>query len=321
VALAEPQGREVFMERRHAGDTVLVTGATGRQGGAVTRRLLKRSFRVRALTRGLEKPEAEALAGLGAEVKQGDVDDPPSLEGPLRGARGVFSVQDFWESGYEGEVRQGKSLVDAARGADVPHFVQSSVGGAEWQSGVPHFECKREVEEHLRASGLPYTILRPVAFMDDWEEMREEILSGVLAQPLPPRARLQQVALEDIGVFAALAFERSGLWIEREAELAGDELTMEEMAGTFTCVTGHPVRYEQVPLERFRREFGGELAAMYGWFERYGYEADVAALRREPPGLLTLEGCLRKNGWAGAGASDGAFQEDARQRAKKEAAR
>jgi uncharacterized protein YbjT (DUF2867 family) len=309
------------MERRHAGDTVLVTGATGRQGGAVARRLLKRGFRVRALTRDPEKPEAVALAGLGAEVVRGDMDDPATLGGTVRGSRGVFSVQNFWESGYDGEIRQGKALVDAARGAGVSHFVQSSVGGAERESGVPHFECKREVEQHLLASGLPHTVLRPAAFMDDWEEMREEILSGLLAQPLPPQTRLQQVAVEDIGAFAALAFERPGAWIGREAELAGDGLTMEEMAGTFARVTGRPVRYEQVPLEEFRREFGGELAAMYEWFERYGYEADVAALRREHPGLLTLEGYLRKNGWAGAGASEGALREDARRRARKEGAR
>lgn len=101
----------------NGGPLILVSGATGNQGGAVVRRLLERGFRVRALSRDTQKPEAQALAEGGAEVVRGDLNDPASVEQAVEGVYGVFSVQNFYEGGYEGEVRQGKTLADAAKGA------------------------------------------------------------------------------------------------------------------------------------------------------------------------------------------------------------
>jgi uncharacterized protein YbjT (DUF2867 family) len=135
---------------------ILVCGATGKQGGAVARSLLERGFRVRALTRDPQKPEAQALAEQGAEVVQGDMEDRSAVDQVLvEGAYGVFSVQNFWETGYDGEVQQGKTVADAARAAGVDHFVYSSVGSAHRQTGIPHFESKWEIEEHVRQIGLP----------------------------------------------------------------------------------------------------------------------------------------------------------------------
>ena len=165
--------------------------------------------RVRGLTRNPQKPEAQALADHGAEVVQGDMEDRSSMERALEGAYGIFSVQNFWETGYDGEVQQGKTVADAAK-AGVEHFVYSSVGSAHRQTGIPHFESKWEVEEHVRLIGLPYTILRPAFLMQNWEWMREMILGGTLAQPLDPDKPFQQVAVEDIGAFAAIAFENPG---------------------------------------------------------------------------------------------------------------
>jgi uncharacterized protein YbjT (DUF2867 family) len=112
------------------GRLILVSGATGQQGGGVARSLLGRGFGVRALTRDPEKPEAKGLAALGAEVASGDLEDRSSIEGVLDGVHGVFSVQQSWETGVEGEVRQGVLLADAAKGAGVDHYVYSSVGSA-----------------------------------------------------------------------------------------------------------------------------------------------------------------------------------------------
>jgi len=139
----------------------LVVGATGKQGGAVARSLLNRGFRVRGLTRNPHKPEAQALAEQGAEVVQGDMDDRSDMDRVLEGTYGVFSVQNFWETGYDREVQQGKMVADAARAAGVAHFVYSSVGSAHRKTGIPHFESKWEVEEHVREIGLPFTIFRP----------------------------------------------------------------------------------------------------------------------------------------------------------------
>jgi hypothetical protein len=157
---------------------ILVTGATGRQGGAVARSLLGSGFAVRSLVRDPQKPGAEALAGAGTELARGDLDDPASIERALEGAYGVFSVQNFFQAGYEGEIRQGTSLADVAKAAGVSHFVYSSVGSAHRETGISHFESKRHVEEHVLSTGIPYTIVRPVFFMHNWDGTREQIIGG-----------------------------------------------------------------------------------------------------------------------------------------------
>ena len=282
------------------GRLILVSGATGQQGGSVARNLLERGFGVRALTRDPDKPEAKELAGLGAEVVSGNLEDASSIERVLDGVHGVFSVQQFFEAGYEGEVRQGVRLADAAKSAGVEHYVYSSVGSAHRQTGIPHFESKWEVEEHVRGSGVSYTVLRPVFFMQNWEYMREPILGGTLPQPLDPDKPFQMLAVEDIGVFAAMAFENPGEWIGREVDLAGDEMAMLEIADTFSRVIGRQVDYVQVPWEGFEEQMGEEATVMYRWFNDYGYEADIAALEKEHPGLLSLEQYLRGHDWENA---------------------
>jgi uncharacterized protein YbjT (DUF2867 family) len=279
---------------------IVVAGATGKQGGAVARSLLDRGFRVRGLTRNPQKPEAQALADQGAEVVQGDMEDRSAMDRVLEGAYGIFSVQNFWETGYDREVQQGKTVADAAKAAGVEHLVYSSVGSAHRQTGIPHFESKWEVEEHVREIGLPYTILRPVFFMQNWEWMREHILGGTLAQPLDPDKPFQQVAVEDVGAFAAIAFEDPDRWIGREVDLAGDEQNMTEIAETFGRVIGREVSYYQVPWNQFEEQMGEEVTVNYRWFNDVGYEADIAALRQEYPELSTFERYLRSHGWEGA---------------------
>jgi len=286
--------------RGNEGRVILVSGATGKQGGAVARSLLERGFAVRALTRNPDKAEARELADLGAEVVGGDLEDRSSIERVLDGVHGVFSVQQFQEVGIEGEIRQGVQLADAAKAAGVEHYVYSSVGSAHRDTGIPHFDSKFEVEEHVRASGVPYTVLRPVFFMQNLEFMREPILGGTLPQPLDTDRPFQMVAVEDIGVFAAMAFEDPETWIGREVDLAGDELTMPEIAATFSRVIGREVDYFQVPWEGFEEQMGEEYTVMYRWFNDYGYEADIPALRKEHPGLIPFERYLRDHGWENA---------------------
>jgi uncharacterized protein YbjT (DUF2867 family) len=288
---------------RNAERLVLVSGSTGNQGGAVARALLERGFPVRALTRDPEKPEAQALTERGTEVVQGDLEDRTSIDQALEGVYGVFSVQNFWEVGYDREVQQGTTLADAAKAAGVQHVVYSSVGSAYRGTGISHFDSKWEIEKHVRQNELPYTILRPVFFMQNWEMMRDQILDGTLAQPLDPDKPLQQLNVEDLGAFAAMAFENPDGWIGREVDLAGDELTMPEAAEAFSLVTGREVSYYQVPWDQFREQMGEEYAVMYEWFNDVGYEADILALRSEYPELTTLEQYLRGHGWEGAGSS------------------
>jgi uncharacterized protein YbjT (DUF2867 family) len=204
------------------------------------------------------------------------------------------------EAGVEGEVRQGGLLTDAAKASGVEHLVYSSVGSAHRDTGIPHFDSKFEVEEHVRASGVPYTVVRPVFFMQNWEFMREHILGGTLVQPLDPEKPFQMIDAWDIGVFAAMAFDDPGTWIGREVDIAGDELTMPEIAGTFSRVIGRNVEYVQVPWKDFEEQMGKEYTVMCRWFNEEGYEANIAALRDEYPGLSSFEQYLRAHGWENA---------------------
>jgi uncharacterized protein YbjT (DUF2867 family) len=279
------------------GRIIAVTGATGTQGGSVARKLLADGWKVRAMTRDPEKPAAQALKELGAEVVPGDLDLHSELDAAFAGAHGVFSVQNFWlpNVGFEGEVRQGKAVADAAKAAGVTHLVYSSVGSADRAPGVKHFESKWEIERYIHALGVPYTILRPVAFMDNYNWSRPYILNGVFTGfGLRPDKTLQLIAAEDIGVFAAMAFAHPQEFLGKTVEIAGDELTEQQIAETFTRVIGRPVSR----AEAQRRD--AERDAMMRFFNEVGYAADIPALRRLHPGLLTLEQYLRKNGWENA---------------------
>lgn len=270
---------------------ILVTGATGKQGGAALRHLRARGFSVRSFTRNPDKPEARALAGEGVEVFGGDLNDPESIRRAMDGVWGAYSVQ---ASRTGGEVRQGKLLADAALRSKLAHFVYSSVSAADRNTGIPHFDTKYEVEQHIRHLGIPATIIRPVFFMENWLGLRDSLHQGVLPQPLSPDRRLQMIAVDDIGAFVALAFEHPDHWRGRAFDLAGDEKSMTELAADFGRRLGREVRYQQVPWDEFEKRAGREYATMYRWFEEHGYTADIAAARREYPGLHTFERWLNE---------------------------
>lgn len=277
--------------------TILVAGATGKQGGAVARHLLKNGWTVRALTRNPDSNAAETLGKLGAEIIKGDMNDLSSLERAVTGAYGVYSVQTFMGYGPEGETRQGTNLADAAKKAKVAHFVYSSVGSANRNTGIPHFESKWTIEQHIRSIGLESTIFRPVYFMENFmmPDSRRSILKGTLAMGISPEKRLQMVAVDDIGEFASRAFDSPEDYLGKEIDLAGDELSGPEIANRFGEMLGSPVSYVQTPIEQIRT-FSQEWALMTEWFNNAGYDADIAFLRKIHPGLKTLKAWIRKTG-------------------------
>lgn len=276
--------------------TVLVTGATGGQGGAVARSLLDAGWTVRALVRDPDTPRAERLKALGAELLIGDLDDPASLRAAAQGAHGVFSVQpaDMADPHPEVEVRQGRNVADAAAAAGVAHLVYSSVGGAERGSGVAHFETKAEIEASIEAVGVPATVLRPAFFMENWLYLVPEAEHGerVGAIALDADTSLQMIALVDIGRIVADAFGAPAEFAGRKIEIAGDELTVRQVAEACTWVDGVPTRFERQPSEALRAE-APEVAKMFDWCNDKGYEADIVALRKRYPELLTFEEWLR----------------------------
>jgi uncharacterized protein YbjT (DUF2867 family) len=259
---------------------ILVTGATGRQGGAVYRHLQKKGFKLRALVRDPNSNRARQLMGYEEEAFQGNLDDPDSLIRAMDGVYGVFSVQPYSAS----EIQQGVAVIEAAKRQGVSHFVYSSVGSADEETGIPHFESKIKVEEHLRSSGLQYTIVRPVFFMENWQRgFGESIRNGQLQQPVSPTTSLQMVGVDDIGAFAVLAFEDPGKWKNRTFSLVGDELSMQQIADAFSRVTARDVKYVQVSWDQFEKNMGRELTVMYHWFDKKGFHFDIAEVRREHP--------------------------------------
>src|SRR5215213_11550645 len=224
---------------------IAVTGATGQQGGAVARKLLAEGWKVRALTRDLDKPAARELASLGAEVVPGDMDNRAELDAAFDGAYGVFSVQNFWlpNVGFEGEIRQGKNVADAVKAAGIQHLVYSSVGSAHRGLGQKHFESKWIIEQYIHSLDIPSTILRPVAFFENFNWERAFLLNGIFnAIGLRPEKERQLIAVEDIAVFVALAFAHPEQYLGKTIELAGDALTESQLADTFTKVIGRPVK-------------------------------------------------------------------------------
>ena len=281
--------------------TILVAGATGRQGGAAIRHLLPNGWKLRALTRNPNGYAAKQLSGQGVEVVQGDLEDPGSLERAAHGVYGIVSVQDYWVTGFRREVQQGKNLADIAKKTSVAHFVYSSVGGAERNTGITPWETKWEIEKHIRKLGLPATIFRPTGFMEIYHMLELEVglLIGRFLDPVRPDKTYQSIATDDIGAFVALAFDRPKQFIGMELEIAGSELTPRQTADTFSRVMGKPVKYGRLPMLAARILLGKDFHAMFRWLNRGGFQANIPELHRKYPEihLHSLEEWLREDGW------------------------
>jgi uncharacterized protein YbjT (DUF2867 family) len=227
------------------------------------------------------------------------MEDRAQLDAAFAGAHGVFSVQNYWlpTVGFEGEIRQGKNVADSAKTAGVAHLVFSSVGAAQRGMGQRHFESKWIIEQYIHTLGVPYTILRPAAFMDNYNWSRALILSGTLAgRGLRPEKGVQMIAVEDVAAFVALAFANPRDYLGKTLELAGEDLTELQTAEVFTRVIGRPVNLDP-PMQGAMRRTDEEMKARFNFFNGEGYSADIPALRKLHPGLLSLEAYLRKSGW------------------------
>jgi len=265
------------------GNLIVVTGATGKQGGATARELLAKGHKVRAMTRKPDSPAAREIAKLGAEIVAGDLDDAASLERSLSGAWGVFAVQNTWEAGVEREEEQGKRIAEIARRQGVQHYVYSSVGSAHRNTGIPHFDNKWRVEEKVRALGFPsYTVLRPVFFMENLlsPSLLPGIQQGQLAVPLSPETPLQMIAVADIGKYGSWAFENHAALNGRAIDIAGDQATMPATAEILSKVGHREVKFVRLPIEEIRK-FSMDYALMLEWFDRVGYNADIAKASTE----------------------------------------
>jgi uncharacterized protein YbjT (DUF2867 family) len=262
--------------------SVLVTGATGQQGGAVARALLSRGHRVKALTRKPDSNAARQLASAGADVVAGDLGNAASVVKAASDVDTLFLMGNSYEAGTSEETRQGVIAADAAKAAGVGHLIYSSVADANKETGIPHFESKYLVEKHVAGLGIPYTISAPVAFMENivapWAI--GGLRQGTHAFAMPPERVLQLVALADIGAFVATLIERREKVFGKRFDIAGDELSGEEQAKILSQAIGRPINYQEIPIAAARQQ-SEDAALMFEWFDRVGYDVDIAALHRD----------------------------------------
>ncbi|MDH3427423.1 MAG: NmrA/HSCARG family protein [Gemmatimonadota bacterium] len=276
---------------------ILVSGATGLQGGAVARELTRRGYAVRGLTRNPQSDAARALTGLGIQMVRGDFDDAASLDRALEGAYGAFSVQQYRGVGVDGEIRQSKAFADAAKRVGIQHFVYTSVAKAPLGTGVPQFESKALIESYIRSLDIPYTIVRPASFMSTVEAFRADAEAGSFSGPLAPDFERVFVAPSDIGRLVAEAFDDPSNWLGREISIASDRITYAGIAAAMTRVIGRPVVYRQTPWQDFVASAPHTTIAATIWYRDNIDPVDVGALRRQFPWLLTFEEYLIEAGW------------------------
>ena len=270
---------------------VLVTGATGRQGGATARALLAAGVPVRALVRDPGTERARAVQALGAELVRGDLHDRDSVVRAATGARAVFSVQmpEITSAGFDfdGEVRQGVNLVEGAKAAGVPQFVHTSVTGAgqhteapgwaegRWASMEPVLGAKSAVQDAVRAAGFPHwTLLKPGFFMENFLPSMAFLfprgIEGGLVSVLKPGTRLSLIAVEDIGRAAAAAVADPERFDRVELELAGDYLSMTEIAAVLSQALGRPLAAPDLTEQEALAAGMPPMGATHEWLNATG---------------------------------------------------
>jgi uncharacterized protein YbjT (DUF2867 family) len=276
-----------------AAETVLVGGVTGRQGMAVAEELLARGYAVRGMARKPASEEAKAMAGKGVVIVQGDYGDPESLLAAMQGVDKLF----FYSGFSPNELQEGLNVIAAAKAAGVEYVVYSSGAAAEPGVGVEG-SVKAEVEQALIASGLEYTVLRPVAFMENFDKQQKRTAKMGIVDSRAPDRQLHFIAIRDIGRLAGEAFDHPDEWSGKALNIAGDSMSVQEYVDTFSKVMGRPVTYTRMPLEEYLASMPKPLRPLFQWYDEVGYSADVNELRKRYPDMLTLEQYLRATGWA-----------------------
>ena len=279
--------------------TIVVTGATGLQGGAVTRHLLKDGWHVRGLTRNAASKQAQALRSLGVEVVQGDMTEAVSLRPVIEGAHGIYSVQNPYISGPEAEVRQGKNVADVAKDVGVEHLVYGSAGIGRKGTGVPSWETKLQIEDHIRALELPLTILRPMAFMELMTHKKFYPAVGVwhvMPTLMGSSRSVVWLCTDDLGVIAARAFAAPQSFVGRDLALASDVQSLDECRSIYREVMGWNPRRFPMPVWLFKRFgfVGRDLTTMWQWLRTGAVDLDTTSTRAIHPDALTVRSWLSK---------------------------
>ena len=280
---------------------ILVTGATGGQGGSVTRHLLRRgTFDVRAMTRNPDSDKAAELKKMGVEVVKGDMDDVGSMEKAMRGCWGVFGVTNYWEH-WEHELEHGMNLAKAVEQAKPEFFIFSSLADprklGERDLNVPHFELKAQVEEEIHKRPIWAGFVHVAFYFENLVNygMIQRQDDGTLAFGMPQGdTPLGGVSVEDVGGPVAAMFERTEEFTGQVVTIAGDAKPPAEYAAVLTRVLGETVKYQHIPREVYAGfGFPGaeEMADMYHMYRNYmtDYSGAIKQSRELFPGIQSFE--------------------------------
>jgi uncharacterized protein YbjT (DUF2867 family) len=288
-------------------DKVLLIGVTGGTGGNVVKGFLEQGVtNLRAITRKIDfdRPSLSKIKDTGVELVEANLDDEGALEAAFAGISHVYCHATSADSAKPEplEVERAKRVAQAAKNANIKHFVYNSAGGADRNSKISHIEQKYKVEQILKEAGLPTTMLRACLFMEEfWKKYtRPSILKGTFSFSIQPDKPLHLITTQDMGRIAAYVIKHPSKYIDREIELAGDVLTPKQMAEEFSKAQGIPVVHKEIPAWIFLLFLRKELFDLIQWYRTKGYQADVKRLReQEFPGLLTtFSEFLEQTNWA-----------------------
>jgi uncharacterized protein YbjT (DUF2867 family) len=270
---------------------VVVTGATGRQGGAVARHLLSDDWPVRVVTRRPDGPAARALAALGADVVRADMMNASDLRHAFRDAYGVYSVQNFMPGGTDAEITQGKNVAAAAKATGVQHIVYGSAGTGATDTGIGSWNSKITVAAYIRAVGLPLTVLRPMAFMElmtDRAFFPPVSTWSLMPKLMGPDRPLGWICVDDLGAIAARAFAEPARFVGAELSLASDVQSIAQCRRIWSEVYRRPPRRFPMPVWMFRRFVGSDLLTMWRWLGTAQVDFDPTPTRSLLPTALTV---------------------------------
>lgn len=270
-------------------NSILVLGATGNQGQAAVQCFLKCGYyhTIKALVRDAGTDKARSLVALGAELILGDMDDLNSLVSAMSEVDYVFAYTPFdlttpdISTEFLRQIQRGQNIASAAEKSHIKHIIYTSGAMIKDIPDLPPAQVERFIEQ----SNTPYTILRPVFFMENWlwqidaiKESREIVL------PLSRHTVFQQIATKDIATIAQYVFRKPDEWVGRTIEIAGHACTVNELIEIFSNVFGVSIICKQVQWDEFETTTGSTMASVYRSIES-GSKVNIAEVIKKCPGI------------------------------------
>lgn len=278
--------------------TIFVTGVTGNQGSSVAKNLLQEGYQVIGLTRDPDSEKAQALKKAGAELIKADLNFPETYKDRLRDVQGVFSMQTY-AYGIDKELKQGIQLANLAKENGVKHFLYTSVSGCDQHTGIPHWEIKYQVENHIKTIELPYTIIRPVSFYQNFlfPQVSSRINKGKLVTPTVANRTMQFISTDDIGPISVKIFQQPENYLGKTITIGAEQMDMKQVADVFSTVLGRKITYQKLPGFITRLAMGKNLHKMFNWCNKNDciFIKDLDAIKSEFPGMTRMDHWIKQH--------------------------